>query len=162
MEFFIWLEETFLSSWLREALWAFPTFLVFHALGMAFLVGCSVAINLRLLGVAKGIIPSTLLNFYPVIYFSFVVNLLSGLALLISYPAKGLTNPVFYLKMVLVIAAVIFTQYQKPALANLNTVGNQGIPVRQKQIAVIILFFWLVGIFSGRFLAYTHTWLLVS
>ncbi len=162
MEIFIWLEQTLLSTWLREALWAFPTFLVLHALGMAFLVGSSLAINFRLLGLASAIIPSSLLKFYPIIYLSFVINLFSGLALLLSYPAKALTNPVFFLKMAFVIAAMLFTQGQKKVLAANSCLANNAISKRDKRLACIILLLWIAGIFSGRFLAYTHSWLLVS
>lgn len=160
MEFLAWIENTALSIWVREALWVFPTLLVLHALGMAFLVGNSLALNLRLLN---------LLPTFPVVYFkqfyglaiiAFVVNLVSGLLLLLSYPAKGLTNPVFYLKMGIVLTAVLllFRQFRQ-----LKFDGQAQMSwALDKKIACLILVLWVVGIFSGRFLAYTHTWLLVT
>ena len=51
---FIWVESSALSIWARESIsiFAFPTFLAVHALGMALVAGMGAAINLRMLGVA--------------------------------------------------------------------------------------------------------------
>ena len=162
MEVFIWIEESFLSTWVREATWAFPTLLVLHALGMAFLVGTSLAINCRLLGLASQMAIQGFIKFYPVMTLAFIVNLVSGLLLLLSYPAKALTNPVFFLKMALVIVAVTLTQKQKSFIASTPSQSTVAVSTTNKRIAALILFLWAAGIISGRFLAYTHTWLLVS
>ena len=158
MEIFYWIETSFLSIWFRETIWAFPILLVSHALGMAFLVGTSVTINLRLLGLAAKVTLSSLLKFYPVIYFSFAINLVSGLFLLLAYPAKALTNPIFFLKIGLIILALILTHREKSLLAN----SHANISTSHKITAVFVLLLWTFGIISGRFLAYTHSWLLVS
>jgi hypothetical protein len=158
MDALAWIENTAASVWFREALWAFPTLLVFHALGMAFLVGTSGAINLRLLGVVPNISLSQLSKFYPIIILAFIVNLISGLLLLLSYPAKGLTNPLFFIKIGVVVVAVILTQWQFNQFKQAHFITTP----RIKYFAGLILILWVIGIFSGRLLAYTHTWLLVS
>ena len=55
--FFLWIEGSWLSVWLREAItiWAFPFVLVLHTIGLAFMVGVNVAIDLRALGGAMGV-----------------------------------------------------------------------------------------------------------
>ena len=52
--FFTWIETTALSIWLRESpsLWAFPFVLILHTVGLAFLVGANVALDVRVLGLA--------------------------------------------------------------------------------------------------------------
>ena len=52
-----WIEETALSVWLRESpsLWAFPFVLILHTIGMGFLVGSNIALDLRVLGFAPRI-----------------------------------------------------------------------------------------------------------
>ena len=46
-------------------------------------------------------------RFLPVMWFGFWLNAISGVALLIAYPTKALTNPVFYLKLVLIALAMV-------------------------------------------------------
>ncbi len=95
IEFFVWLEATTLSVWVRESMIGFPLSLVMHALGMAFLVGVHFLLDLRILGVAGNVPLAPLQRFFPLMWFSFFLALFSGLLLLLAYPAKGLTNPVF-------------------------------------------------------------------
>ena len=55
--FFTWIETTALSTMLRESpsLWAFPFVLILHTVGLAFLVGANVALDVRVLGLARGV-----------------------------------------------------------------------------------------------------------
>ena len=55
--FFLWIEGSWLSVWMREAttLWAFPFVLILHTVGLAFLVGANVAIDIRALGGMPGV-----------------------------------------------------------------------------------------------------------
>ena len=58
MDFYLWLEELALSTWVREAptVWGYPTVLTLHTFGMSVLVGTSAVLSLRILGVG-GTIP---------------------------------------------------------------------------------------------------------
>ena len=51
------LENSGLSTWLRESnsIWAYPTVLTLHTIGLALLVGANAALDLRVLGVGKAI-----------------------------------------------------------------------------------------------------------
>jgi hypothetical protein len=65
---------------------------------MALVVGINVAVSLRLLTTNS---PTTLPGFdklYPLHWLGACFIFISGVALLLAYPAKALTNPVFYLK----------------------------------------------------------------
>jgi len=101
---FLWLEATRLSTWVREStsVFAFPTILSVHAIGMGLAVGVNAAIALRLLGRAPRVPPQDLLRFAPVMWIGVWLNTASGLLLLIGYPTKALTNPVFYMKLLLI------------------------------------------------------------
>ena len=58
-----------------------------------------------------GRVPQSLMrHFYPVAWANLVVVSLSGLLLLTAYPAKALTNPVFYVKLTGVLAALLITR----------------------------------------------------
>src|SRR5213075_3344629 len=83
-----WLENTALSVWIRESpsLWAFPFILIVHAWGMGFLAGSNAAVDLRILGFAPKVPLPAMGQFYPVMWFGFVINAISGTLLLIGYP----------------------------------------------------------------------------
>ena len=106
MEYLAWLESTGFSIWMRESGVAFFGSLILHALGMGFLVGVHVATDLRILGVAPGVPLSLFRRFRPVASGALAVVIISGALLLVAYPAKALTNPVFYGKLLAASAAV--------------------------------------------------------
>ena len=55
--FLAWLEGTALSQWVvgSDSIFAFPGILCLHAIGMGLAVGTSAALDLRILGVGRGI-----------------------------------------------------------------------------------------------------------
>jgi hypothetical protein len=157
LPFFIWIEESALSIWVSESFIGFPLSLSLHALGMAFLVGVQFLVALRILGVADKVSPVLLHRFYPLMWGSFFVVLISGLLLLAAYPAKGLTNPVFYLKMLIVACGLVLASViAKQALATDVVVFNR----KHKLLAILIMLLWVLVITLGRLLAYTYKVLL--
>jgi hypothetical protein len=106
--FFRWLESTAVSVWIVESpsLFAFPGILAAHTVGLGLLAGLNSALDLRLLGIARSIPPAAFARVLPVMWFGLWVNVLSGIALVIAYPTKALTNPLFYLKLCLIAAAL--------------------------------------------------------
>src|SRR5262245_14709388 len=117
--FFVWLEATRLSVWTRESpsIFAFPGILAAHAIGMGLAVGVNAAVALRLLGVGSGVPVAEMRRFFPYMWFGFWVNAASGALLLIAYPTKALTNPLFYIKLMLIaIAMTIFVVLKRRLL----------------------------------------------
>src|SRR5215470_3607247 len=106
------IEESGISSWIRDSpsFFAYWFILSFHALGMGLLVGASVVVDLRVLGVARELPLSPLKALYRIIWTGFWIQVASGLLLLVAYPTKALTNPDFYLKLLLIALAVVFMQ----------------------------------------------------
>jgi hypothetical protein len=157
--FFIWLEETAPSVWIREShsMLAFPGILALHTIGMAFLVGTSVAISLRTLGVASGVPPRRLLQFTPVMWMGLALNAVSGVALLVAYPTKALTNPVFYGKLALIAVALVLTVRLIDRVPGPDA-GE--VAAQARGIAGFTILTWACAITAGRFLAYTYTRLL--
>lgn len=158
--FLIWLESTALSRWVIEAqtLFAFPGILALHAIGMGFAVGVSVAVDLRVLGVGAGVPLAEMRRFLPVFWAGFWVNAISGVLLLVGYPTKALTNPVFYLKLLLIAAAtVLLLQIGRRVFRESGPAGGLAGSGRVRQMAVASLVCWTGAIFAGRFLAYTYS-----
>ncbi len=163
MELLAGIERSALGVFVRESpsLLAFPFILYLHTLGLAMLAGVNVGLAVWLL--ARKTVPSfDLTGVYRVMWLGFGVNALSGLVLLAAYPAKALTNWVFFVKMVLVAAALWALQRTKDELAAANGTAAREVSARARQLAWLALLFWAGTIFAGRLLAYTHHILLVS
>ena len=151
--FFIWLEHTPYSLWVRESpsLLAFPFMLILHAIGMGFLAGIHTSINLRIIGVAPGIPLNAMRSYFPLLWFGLVINVFSGVSLLIAYPTKALTNPLFYIKLTLIGAALYTLRWTLK-----NVIGHDTWPAAAGRVAKFSIFFWFSAIFAGRWLAYTY------
>jgi hypothetical protein len=156
-------EQNALGVWVRESpsLLAFPFILYLHTLGLAMLAGLNVGLAVWLL--ARRTVPSfDLLGVYRIMWLGFAINLLSGLALLAAYPAKALTNWVFFAKMVLVVVALCVLERMKGELVLPNGATSREVGSRARRLAVLSLLLWAGTILAGRLLAYTHHILLAS
>jgi hypothetical protein len=155
------LEANWLSVWVREStsLLAFPTIIALHAIGMGLLVGANVALHLRVLGFARLIPLQGLAMLFPVMVFGFVVNTVSGILLLLAYPTKALTNPVFYVKLVLIALAVAAAGLFRKRILGKWEKDELAITGKEKIIAGASLAMWAAAIVAGRFLAYTYKYL---
>jgi hypothetical protein len=157
--FLIWLESTALSQWVTgsPSMFAFPGILTLHAIGMGFAVGICLALDLRVLGVAPGIQIAQLRRFVPILWAGFWVNAISGVLLLIAYPTKALTNPVFYFKLLLIgVGLVLFVRMGNQVFSE-GGIPDADPPPSIRRLAVISLFCWVGAITAGRFLAYTYS-----
>jgi len=137
-------------------MFAFPFILVVHAWGMGLLAGSNAAVGLRILGFAPRVPLSGMQKFYPVMWFGFVINAISGFLLLMGYPTKALTNPVFYLKLICIAAGmVLMSRLRRRVVPEKKPASPQG-----KVMAALSLIVWAGAIVSGRLLAYTCKYLL--
>jgi hypothetical protein len=161
MSFLAWLQDTAFSTWIRESDWAIFAFLILHTLGMAFLTGTALTVVLRVHGIAPGIPLSLLSRFVPVMFYGLIVAILSGILLVIGYPAKALTNPLFYVKLTMLVAAWWMIRTLLTRVTDNSRQQADQIPSAAKRLAILSLLLWLAVIVSGKLLAYTHTMLLV-
>jgi len=160
--FFRAVESSALSTWLRESpsLLAFPFVLILHTVGLAFLVGTCVTVAGRTLGLAPSLPLDTLDRYRRVLWAGFWLNAFSGVLLLTAYPTKALTNPLFYVKLALIAAALALIA---PVLRHVRDAAAERAPgTRLKVVAAASLACWVAAIFAGRFLAYTYTRLTVD
>ena len=157
--FLIWLESTALSQWVvgSPSMFAFPGILAVHAIGMGFAVGICLALDLRILGVAPAVQIAQMRRYVPIVWIGFWLNAISGVLLLIGYPTKALTNPVFYLKLLLIaVGLVLFVRIGRRVFDETTGDERARLPI-VKRLAIVSLVCWVGAITSGRFLAYTYS-----
>ena len=155
------IEESGLSSWIRDSpsIFAYWFILSFHAIGMGLLVGASVVIDLRLLGVARELPLAPLKGLYRIIWIGFWIQIVSGGLLLIAYPTKALTNPDFYIKLSLIgIAVTVMHMIRKRVFAD-STLSDSDMMNKGRALAVWSLVLWAGAVTAGRLLAYTYNYL---
>jgi hypothetical protein len=155
----IWLEDTWISVWIREwpSVFGFPFILFLHTLGLAMLAGVSVGIDVWLL--RQRVIDRALrmTGIIRVMWLGLGINALSGLALLIAYPAKALTNPVFYTKLLLVVLGVYAVQRINRDVFSGGLTVPGVVTVTTKRWAMASIVIWAGTVLTGRLLAYTQS-----
>lgn len=146
-------EQSALATWVREAptLWAYPTLLFLHTVGLGFLVGLNAAVDLRLLGVARQLPVRAMQRFVPFMWCGFWVNAVSGVLLLAADATTKLLNPVFGIKLLCVVLGMINLIWLKPRL--LDGRVNEA-TVFARVTAVTSLLAWIGATVAGRLMGY--------
>src|SRR5262245_57410952 len=149
MAFFRSLQDSAFTEWFlgSDSIWTYPTVLTLHTVGMAILVGASFVINLRILQVAGAIPLHRLHALYRFVWIGFAVNLLSGLVLFVTEAADRIVDPVFYIKMCSIAAALSFGSIVKRNA--IDGADLQPVPsVSSRFLAGASLGLWTVAIVS--------------
>ena len=153
----LWLQETALSTWIREAntLWAFPGILTIHTMGLALLVGAAAVLDLRLLGIGGRLPLGPMQDLFRLMWIGLALNAVTG-TLLFAADATRRGTSVFFLVKLSFVAVGIVTM----VLIRRNVYGPKGDPVRPtataRRLAVTSLVVWAAAITAGRLLAYVE------
>src|SRR3970040_1091032 len=100
METLVWLESSALSDIVRTVAWVYPAVETAHYVGLAFLVGAIMLIDLRLFGIAKTLPIGSMIGLLPWVWVGFIINVASGSVMFI-YGATGFgRNRAFWLQRV--------------------------------------------------------------
>jgi len=155
------IEETGLSTWLRESEspFAFYFILLFHTFGLALLVGANVVVDLRLLGIARGIPLAPLQRLFRIMWIGFSINAVTGILLVVAYPTKSLTNWDFYLKLGVIGLAIWVMRRLRRVVFEDASLSEADMMARGAALAKWSLFLWFGAITAGRLLAYTYKYL---
>jgi hypothetical protein len=147
------LENSGFSTWVRESstVWAYPTVLTLHTVGLAVLVGTSWALDLRLLGFADRIPLQALEKAFPAMWIGFWVNAISGAILFAADATTKGTTTLFLSKLALIVVGVLtIVLIRRTVFRNDPArVGRAG-----KALAITSLVVWIAAIATGRWMAY--------
>jgi hypothetical protein len=156
MDFILQLQQSTVMDWVRESgsLLGYPAILFLHTLGLATVAGLNGAIDLRLLGIAPGIPLAPLTRFFPFIWAAFVVTALTGVTLLIADAETKLASPVFYVKLLFIILALINLQLLRKRVFGDPGLDSHPISAQAKVLALSSIVFWVAATTAGRLMAY--------
>jgi uncharacterized membrane protein len=150
-----WLSATSLSQFIQTTSWAIPAIQVVHIICLATLFALALILSLRFAGrgLAAEPLASLARRFVPAMWICVVVLFLSGSLLIIAEPFRTITNPVFYLKMSLLIVAIALTLWLA-SVARRRPETRRAIHVAAATLGVLI---WAAIIVAGRYIAYTES-----
>jgi uncharacterized membrane protein SirB2 len=149
MHFSLWLAHTTLIRWLNDSV-VISTFVeVLHYFSMFLLVGSIVLVDLRLIGVAAKRRNATELanDLFPIMWVGLALNSLSGFILYAGGAPDYYGNRWFYLKLAVILAAVIFGIIVQTNVKKWDR--PTGVPVSAKLLAFVSLALWIVSIWAA-------------
>ena len=149
-----WSENDAFFIWLRESpsVWAYPTVFFLHTLGLIFTAGACVIVDARLLGAARQLPVAGFARYFRAIWIGVGVTLVSGAVMLGSDVEAKLTNRLFPLKMLFVVAAIGLTAVLRRRVASAGVESH--VSPSSRALAAASLLCWLGAIASGKFAAY--------
>jgi hypothetical protein len=153
-----WLEASSIAVSIRRSAWLYPILEIIHITGIVLLVGAAMMFDLRLLGFSRSI-PISLLSRHVLLWSRrglFCLVIPSGLLLFISNASTIGLSPVFWLKMMLFMLALVNAAlfhkitFRSVPRWDVQTVSTRG----AKTAAFVSIILWLSVIACGRLLAY--------
>ena len=155
MGLLVWLESLPLSVWVHESpsVWAQPTVLTLHTMGMGVLVGASWVLDLRLLGINRNVPLSAFRWVFPAVTVGLIVNLITGVLLFVGRATTWGPAIPFFIKMAFVVASAAtlmpLRSYVLHSDPQQTEVGGNA-----RLLAIASILTWAGAITAGRLLAY--------
>ena len=151
-----WLESLPLAVWVHESpsIWAQPTVMTLHTMGMGVLVGATWVLDLRLLGISRNIPLSAFRWVFRAVAISLVVNVVTGVLLFMARASLWGTAFPFLIKILLVVASAATLLPLRSYVLESDD-GQREVSSRVRRLAIISIVAWTAAITSGRLLAYT-------
>jgi hypothetical protein len=153
-EFAQWSEATGLGKLIRNSQYAFPIVEFFHLAALAVIGGAVLVVDMRLLGLGlkKTSVAQLAKDAQPWMTGSLIVMLASGIALYSSEATKCYQSPAFWIKMVSLLLAMIFTYTVRRRTA---AADEQGIsPLASRSVGVLSIALWFMVAWGGRWIGF--------
>jgi hypothetical protein len=159
-----WIAIDALATYVNAHSWVWPTCEILHFVGMALLIGTVGFLDVRILGIGKGIPIASLAPLIPLGVLGFALNAASGFVFVAGNPVGGpmdyLGNLAFQLKMSLILLAginLVAFHYAGISRATDAVPADGDAPPAAKLVAAASLVLWFGVIFFGRMVMYNDT-----
>jgi hypothetical protein len=160
-----WMTSLGFTDFVNNHEFSWPFLEILHFSGMTVLFGCIGAVDLRILGFAKGIPAAALEKLIPFGIAGFVLNVITGFIFVAAAPGGTpmdylVGNLSFQLKMLVILFAGLnaVAFYVLGYSRELSRLGpNDNASSGAKMVAILSLLFWLAVILFGRLIMYNDT-----
>jgi hypothetical protein len=141
-------------TFVTETPWMWPTCETLHFVGLSLLVGVVFVVDLRVLGVMKGVSFAYLHRLLPWAALGFGVNVTTGMLFFVGIPGQYTKNPAFYWKIGLAMLAglnaLYFTVLDEPW-----SIGpGDDAPLTAKIAAASAMVLWVGVMYYGSMLPF--------
>jgi hypothetical protein len=155
-----WLAATSLSHTIQTVGWIIPALQTIHILCVAVVFSAAVLVDFRIYRLFERDLPLPEISrrFLRTIWPVLLIMLVTGSLLIIGEPRRSLLNSAFYLKMALLLAAVLLTAALQASIATSPGFWekDRSRRVAGKLLATLSLAIWCGILFAGRWIAYTQ------
>lgn len=151
------IESSPLGLAMRQWLWLYPSVEIVHIVGIALLVGSIAILDLRLLGLSRSLSVRRLAaHILPWSIAGFALIVPSGLAMFVAHAGDLIANPVFAVKISLIlVAGANAGVLHAGALRGAAQWDIDAMPpLAARAAAAVSLLLWVSVIACGRLLAY--------
>ena len=149
-----WLSNRGVIDVVTNTAWIWPAAETLHFIGLCLTLGVLGVVNLRLLGVMRGIPFAALHRLLPWGLLGFGANLLTGMLFFIAMPTQYTENGPFYWKMLFLVAAGANFLYVTVVDTAWRLDAGQDSGVLDKAFAGSAIVLWLGVIYWGRMLPF--------
>ena len=149
-----WLTAESIANFTSGNTWVWPTAEALHFIGLWLLFGPLVIINLRLLGVLKGMSFAAVHRLMPWSMLGLAVNLVTGMMFLIAAPGQYVENVSFFWKIGLLLLAGFNLLYLTIFEGPWEVGPESTAPMRVKAVAGSALILWIGVMYFGRMLPF--------
>ena len=151
------IEASALGQAMRQWLWLYPSVETVHIVGIALLVGSIAVLDLRLLGLSRSLSVRRLAaHVLPWSIASFALIVPSGLAMFVAHAGDLISNPVFAVKISLILLAGANAGIFHAGVFRNARQWDVDLmpPIAARAAAASSLLLWISVIACGRLLAY--------
>ena len=146
--FIRWCDATSIGTYVRQAAWAFKFIETVHILAWVVLLGSTMLVNLRLLGILRGwSVEQVARNVSMFIYIGLLLVAVTGVLMFLSNPQRYFTNIAFGTKMLFFLIAVL---YQFTLYRSVVRIDCRKIPKWARLAGVFSLIVWFATGAAGR------------
>ena len=142
------------GSFVTDTPWMWPTCETLHFVGLSLLCGVVFLVDLRVLGVMKGVSFASLHRLLPWAALGFGVNIGTGMLFFVGIPGQYIHNPAFYWKIGLAMLAganaLYFTLFDEPWSLG----PGQDAPLTAKFAAASAMVLWIAVMYCGSMLPF--------
>jgi len=134
--------------------WLWPAAETVHFVGLTLLFVVVLIVDLRILGVAKGLSFPAVYQLLPLGMLGFVLNLFTGMMFFLASPGQYTNNPEFHRKVLFIVLAGINVLYFMMVDETWAVGPNDDAPLRAKVAAVVAIYLWIGVLYYGNMLPF--------
>jgi uncharacterized membrane protein len=134
--------------------WLWPACETVHFVGLCMLFAVVLAVDLRILGLARGLSFAALYQLLPFGMLGFILNLVTGMLFFLAAPGQYVHNIEFHRKLIFIVLAGVNVLYFMLVDEAWMIGPDDDAPFRAKAVAAITIFIWIGILYYGHMLPF--------